>query len=101
LINIPYSPSFGKCHTKQPLTLCIFIGFSPSFEEYGWSIKAGCLVWDYNTMFQVLFLILGLLSIGFGLKDGENIQGTLLIKQNKADESTQEASFSNFAVTQR
>lgn len=52
-------------------------------------------------MFQVLFLILGLLSIGFGLKDGENIQGTLLIKQNKADESTQEASFSNFAVTQR
>lgn len=58
-------------------------------------------MWDYNTMFQVLFLILGLLSIGSGLSDNDNIQGTLLIKQNKADESTEGASFSNFAVTQK
>jgi hypothetical protein len=36
-------------------------------------------------MVRVLFLILGLLSIGLGVEEGENMQGTLLIKQNKAD----------------
>lgn len=52
-------------------------------------------------MVRVLFLILGLLSIGFGLEESENMQGSLLIKQNKADSSVEDKSFSNSAATQR